>query len=141
HILIAVESVLGEYLFEHERCDGGYTRGRNFLSLQFFRARNIGLGQQPLMHAVVDCHYYFQRSVTPGEHDQCAGAGDGEVNASGHQCLDAWCRLDESDLEVNSFFLHVASVQSNGINQMLKALARNGEVYGLRYRRFCADEK
>src|SRR5439155_8008518 len=73
--------------------------------------------------------------VAPGQHDERAGAGDGKINASRHQCLDARGRLDESDLEVNPLFLHVAPVKSDGINQMLKALARNCEVYGLRHRR------
>src|SRR6266850_459434 len=49
HILVAIESVLGKDLFEHEGCDGGYTRGRDFLSLQLFRARDIRLRQQPLV--------------------------------------------------------------------------------------------
>ena len=128
-------------MFEHKGRDGGYARGRDFLSLQFLRALDIRLGQQPLMHAVVDCHYHLQRSVTPGQHDQSAGAGDRKVNASRHQCLNTRRRFDESDLEVDSLFLHVAPVQSDGINQMLKALARNREVYGLRRRRLYAEKQ
>src|SRR6266478_7091089 len=141
HILVAIESVLGKDLFEHEGGDGGYTRGRDFLSLQLFRARDIRLAQQPLVHPIVDGQCHLQGRVASGEHDQRAGAGDGKVNAPRHQGLDARRRLDESDLEVYPFLLHVAPVQSDGINQMLKALARYREVYGLRHQGLSVEKK
>jgi hypothetical protein len=52
HILVAIESMLGEYLFEHKGCDSGYTRSRDFLSLELLWARDSRPGQQPLMHPV-----------------------------------------------------------------------------------------
>ena len=79
------------------------------------------------MYAIVDGKNHLGWNAAPGDRDQRAAAGTGQLNAVGDQRLDARRRLHESDLEIDAFFLHVTALQGQRKNDHLKALRRQSD--------------
>ena len=76
-----------------------------FLPDQISQAFDIGPGDDPLQHLIVERQDSFQRRVAFGDRHQGATAGAGKLHRVGDQGLQAGGVLHEDQLQLKSFLL------------------------------------
>src|SRR6266542_4135303 len=132
-VFIGIETVFGEDLLQHEGRNSADAGGGDLFALKIFRTGDLRSGNKPLKNSVVCRGNDLERSIAPSNAHQRAGARASEMNITAEHGLDAGRGRDKDDSLIQSFFLHVALLLSDGIEHHLKTSCGNRHIDGLEW--------